>query len=358
MTDQYTEDQEVELYDDVENEDEVVEEAHDPKNAEAQSVASVDKAGDATGKAPLPSQGTAKNNTKQDPMPKTKAGMINAMNMKLMQSTKADVQKLYASYHGLGESLEDQSAEEAELQYQPDFSDDLNALINDEATLSEEFRTKAGTIFEAAIKHKLSEEIDRLEAKYDEELTEELESTKADMVEKVDSYLNYVVEQWMEDNQVAIQSGLRAEIAEDFMTGLKGLFEESYIDVPESKVDLVDDLADTVEELEDRLNDTTAQAITMAEELEQYKRDAIIRESARGLAETQVEKLKSLVEDVDFEDEETFAQKVETVKESYFNKEVTESKEAGYAEAEEGDSPVQAVGSMATYLSALEKTKK
>ena len=358
MTDQYTEDQEVELYDDVENEDEVVEEAHDPKNAEAQSVASVDKAGEATGKAPLPSQGTAKNNTKQDPMPKTKAGMINAMNMKLMQSTKADVQKLYASYHGLGESLEDQSAEEAELQYQPDFSDDLNALINDEATLSEEFRTKAGTIFEAAIKHKLSEEIDRLEAKYEEELSEELESTKADMVEKVDSYLNYVVEQWMEDNQVAIQSGLRAEIAEDFMTGLKGLFEESYIDVPESKVDLVDDLADTVEELEDRLNDTTAQAITMAEELEQYKRDAIIRESARGLAETQVEKLKSLVEDVDFEDEETFAQKVETVKESYFNKEVTESKEAGYAEAEEGDSPVQAVGSMATYLSALEKTKK
>ena len=96
----------------------------------------------------------------------------------------------------------------------------------------------------------------------------------------------------------------------------------------------------------------------MAEELEHYKRDAIIRESARGLAETQVEKLKSLVEDVDFEDEETFAQKVETVKESYFNKEVTESKEAGYAEAEEGDSPVQAVGSMATYLSALEKTKK
>ena len=246
MTDQYTEDQEIELYDDVENEDEVVEEAHDPKNAEAQSVASVDKAGDATGKAPLPSQGTAKNNTKQDPMPRTKAGMINAMNMKLMNSSKADVQKLYASYHGLGESFEDQSAEEAELQYQPDFSDDLNALINDEATLSEEFRTKAGTIFEAAIKHKLSEEIDRLEAKYEEELSEELESTKADMVEKVDSYLNYVVEQWMEDNQVAIQSGLRAEIAEDFMTGLKGLFEESYIDVPESKVDLVDDLADTV----------------------------------------------------------------------------------------------------------------
>ena len=362
MTDQYTEDQEIELYDDVENEDEIVEAAHghDPKNAEAQSVASVDKAGEATGSAKLPNMGTAKNNTKQDPMPKTKAGMINAMFTKMNGMPKSEMAKLYASYHGGGmrESFDDQSTEEAELQYQTDFSDDLNALINDEATLSEEFRTKAETIFEAAIKSKLSEEIDRLEAKYDEELTEELESTKADMVEKVDSYLNYVVEQWMEDNQVAIQSGLRAEIAEDFMTGLKGLFEENYIDVPESKVDLVDDLADTVEELEDRLNDTTAQAITMAEELEYYKRDAIIRESARDLAETQVEKLKSLVEDIDFEDEETFAQKVATVKESYFNKEVKESTEAAYTEAEEGDSPIVTSGSMDAYLKALQKTNK
>ena len=358
MTDQYTEDQEIELYDDVENEDEVVEEAHDPKNAEAQSVASVDKAGEATGTAKLPNMGTAKNSTKQDPMPKTKAGMINAMNMKLMNSSKADVQKLYASYHGLGESLEDQSAEEDELQYQPDFSEDLNALINDEATLSEEFRTKAGTIFEAAIKHKLSEEIDRLEAKYEEELSEELESTKADMVEKVDSYLNYVVEQWMEDNQVAIQSGLRAEIAENFMTGLQGLFEENYIEVPESKVDLVDDLADTVEELEESLNVTTAKAIELSEELEVYKRDAVIREYSRDLAETQREKLASLVEDIDFEDEETFAQKVATVKESYFNKEVKESTEAAYTEAEEGDSPVATSGSMDMYLRALAKTNK
>mgnify|MGYP001193927704 CR=1 FL=1 len=390
MTDQYTEDQEVELHDDVENEDEIAEAmhggmkkkkmpeamhmhggmkkkkmpeamGHDPKNAEAQSVASVDKAGDATGKAPLPSQGTATHNTKQDPMPKTKSGMINAMYHEMNKMKKKDLMAAYggmmkqmnASYH-----MESVEAEETELQYQADFTDDLNALINDEATLSEEFKTKAETIFEAAIKHKLSEEIDRLEAKYDEELSEELESTKADMVEKVDSYLNYVVEQWMEDNQVAIQSGLRAEIAEDFMTGLKGLFEENYIEVPESKVDLVDDLADTVEELEDRLNDTTAQAITMAEELEQYKRDAIIRESARDLAETQVEKLKSLVEDIDFEDEETFAQKVETVKESYFNKEVKESAEAEFQDEQGGDSPIQASGSMASYLSALEKTAK
>jgi hypothetical protein len=142
------------------------------------------------------------------------------------------------------------------------------------------------------------------------------------------------------------------------MTSLKGLFEENYIEVPESKVDLVDDLADTVEELEESLNSVTAQAIELSEELEGYKRDAIIRESARDLAATQVEKLKSLVEDVDFEDEETFAQKVATIKESYFKKETAESKEAAYAtETEDGESPVQASGAMDQYLKALAKTK-
>jgi len=354
MTDQYTEDQELELHDDVENE--VVEEGtHDPKNAEAQSVASVDAAGDKTGRAPK----RKGDQTKQDPMPKTKAGMINAAYTKLSGMKREELSvalsKLMAEDF---ESEEGTITEPTEIQYEVDFSDDLNALINDEATLSEEFKQKAETIFEAAIKHKLAEEIDRLEARYEEELAEEVTSTKEDLVEKVDSYLNYVVEQWMADNQVAIQAGLRAEIAENFMTGLKGLFEENYIEVPESKVDLVDDLADTVEELEESLNETTAKAIAMAEELEDYKRDAIIRESARGLAETQVEKLKSLVEDVEFEDEETFAQKVETVKESYFTKTVSESKEAQFVGSEEdGESPVITSAAMDMYLKALAKTK-
>jgi hypothetical protein len=355
MTDQYTEDQEIELYDDAENEDEVVEEGtHDPKNAEAQSVASVDKAGEATGTA----KKRKGDNTKKDPMPKTKAGMINAAYQMMSKAKKEDLSVMLSKMMAEDYEVEGEETEATEIEYQADFSQDLNALIADEATLSEEFKGKAGVIFEAAIKSKLVEEIDRLEAKYEEELSEEVESAKSDMVEKVDSYLNYVVEQWMEDNKVAIQTGLRAEIAEGFMTGLKGLFEENYIEVPESKVDLVDDLADTVEELEESLNATTAKAIEMAEELEVYKRDAIIRESARGLAETQVEKLKSLVEDVDFEDEETFAQKVATIKESYFNKEVKESTEAAYTEAEEGESPIQVSGSMDQYLKALQKTQK
>jgi len=355
MTDQYTEDQEIELHDDVENEDEVVEEAHDPKNAEAQSVASVEKADDAVKRAPA----RKGDNTQQDPMPKTKAGLMNAVYSKVSGMKK---EQIAGVLNGLMKEDWDEGegsiSEAPELNYQADFSQDLNALIQDEATLSEEFKGKAATIFEAAIKSKLSEEIDRLEAKYEEELSEEIASTRADMVEKVDSYLNYVVEQWMEDNRVAIQSGLRAEIAENFMTNLKGLFEENYIEVPESKVDLVDDLADTVEELEESLNATTAKAIELSEELEVYKRDFIIRESARGLAETQVEKLKSLVEDVDFEDEETFAEKVGTIRDSYFKKEFTESTEAAYVEAEDGDSPVITSGSMDMYLKALEKTSK
>ena len=355
MTDQYTEDQEIELHDD---ENEIMEaQGHDPKNAEAQSVASVDKADDSVKKAPA----RKGDQTKQDPMPKTKAGLINAMYNSMSKAPKVKLQTMYNGMmkaEGIEWDEDEAIAETSNIQYEADFSQDLSALVESEATLSEEFKEKAETIFEAAIKSKLSEEIDRLEAKYEEELAEEIQTTKTDLVEKVDSYLNYVVEQWMEDNQVAIQNGLRAEIAENFMNNLKDLFTESYIEVPESKVDLVDDLAETVEELEESLNVTTAKAIELSEELEGYKRDAIIRESARDLAETQVEKLKSLVEDVDFEDEETFARKVATIKESYFTKKTTETVDIT-DEVEDGDvAPMTSSPVMESYLSAIKKTNK
>ena len=360
MTDEnQIEDQDVELHDEV-TEDEVMEMAtHDPKNAEAQSVASVDKAGDATGTAPKRKMagGTAADNTKQDPMPKTKAGMINAM-YKEMSRMKKD--KLTASYHNMMKN-EDVDVDEgetiAEIDYQVDFSQDLNALVESEATLSDEFKQKAETIFEAAIKSKLTEEIDRLEEKYNEELAEEIESTKSDLVEKVDNYLNYVVEQWMEDNKLAVQTGLRTEIAEKFMNNLKDLFTESYIEVPESKVDLVDELAAEVEELEEAHNTAIAKQLEMATQLEEYQRAAIIAEASEGLVETQVEKLKKLAEDVDFDDEETFTQKVATIKESYFTKKSAESADI---EEDTSDDDIQAVASdtMAQYLSAIQRTKK
>jgi hypothetical protein len=356
MTDEYkVEDQDIELHDDVE--DEVVEEGHDPKNAETQSVASVDQAGEKTGRA----KKRKGDNTKQDPMqklPNTKAGMINASFQYMNSLSKSEMAELYGRLFAEGVEVEEGEELEARtVNYKTDFGSDLNALIKDEATLSEEFKDKAGVIFEAAINSKLAAEIDRLEEKYDEELNEAIDSTKSELVEKVDSYLGYVVEQWMEDNKVAIQAGLRTEIAENFMNSLKDLFTESYIEVPESKVDLVDELADTVEDLEEKLNKTTAQAIEMAEELEGYQRDAIIRENSRDLAETQIEKLKSLVADVDFESEETFAKKVSTVKESYFTKKTsTEAEEIDGTE--DGETPAEVSSSMDSYLSALKSQSK
>ena len=348
MTDQYTEDQ-VDFYDE---ENEVVEEGMDPKNAEQQSIASVDKAGEATKQAP---KRKGDKNVGDKKAPKTKAGMLNAAFNQLSAMRKEDLAKAMSKLIDEEDELEGNTVVAAEdTDY--DFSEDLNALVESEATLSEEFKTKTAIIFEAAVKSKISEEIDRLETQYKEELDSEISQTRDDMVEKVDSYLNYVVETWMEENKVAIETGLRTEIAEGFMNNLKDLFTESYIEVPESKVDLVDDLAEQVEELETAVNESTSRALAMAEELEVYKRDAIIREASRDLAETQIEKLKSLVSNVDFEDDDTFAHKVATVKESYFN---VKSTGTTILEADESDDEsVETNDVMDQYLRAIRKSAK
>ena len=338
--------QEVELHDDIN--DEIVEEtlvdesaAPAPKgkpdaNAtdEEESIASVDKASNAV---------------KKSPVPKTKAGMINAMSMKLQSMKKDDIQAAYFK-----DSV-DMDNVDAIVETQIDTSAELDALVESEATLSDEFKAKTAVLFETAVKSKLSEEVDRIEAQYKEELAEEVSSTKAELVEKVDSYLNYVVETWMEENQIAIQNGLRTEIAETFMDKMKDLFVESYITVPESKVDLVDELAESVEELETKLNETTQKFIDTTEELEVHKRETIVREASRDLAETQVEKLKSLVESIDFEDEEQFASKVKTVKESYFTKEITGSDEVEQV-VEDADNTVEVSSVMEQYLQTIRKT--
>ena len=357
MTDKENiEDQDVELQ---ETDEEISEMKHDPKNAEAQSIASVDKAADAgTSSAPLPDApgATAKHNTKKDPMPKmTKAGMINAMFHKMKKAKKTNLETMYAQVMKDHVENEEEDAiveDTPSIDYKADFKDDLKALVAEEATLSDEFKQKAEIIFEAAIQSKLTDEIDRLEEKYNEELEAEIQSTKSDLVEKVDNYLNYVVENWMEENKLAIQNGLRTEIAEDFMNKLKDLFTESYIEVPEGKTDMVEELADTVDDLETKLNKATDDAISMAEELENFRRDAVIREASKDLADTQVEKLTKLVDNIDYEDQETFAQKVATVKESYFKA----NKVTGTDEIEEDHSPIESSGSMDQYLKAIKKT--
>lgn len=344
MTDQIQE-QDVELDD--------IEEAHDPKNAEAQSVASVDKAA-ATGPGQAATRTGDKRNS--EPMPKTKAGMINAMYTKMSGMNKASLQAMYKGMHEDVEFEEEETAVVSEAQI--DVNSELKHLVDNEATLSEEFKEKTAVLFETAVNAKIAEEVERLDEQYKEELAEEVKTMKESMVEKIDSYLNYVVENWMEENKVAIQNGLRTEIAEGFMNSLKNLFTESYIEVPEGKVDLVDDLAGQVEELEEKLNKTTKDAIGLSEEIEVLKRERVIAEAAKGLADTQAEKLAGLCEKIEFEDEVSFAKKVATVKESFFNETKTEAKAIEEA-ADEGDTEEVAIPSiMEAYVSALRKTQK
>mgnify|MGYP006159869249 CR=1 FL=1 len=273
-------------------------------------------------------------------IPKTKAGVIQATVDMLKKAKSEDAKKMFSKLVTIDSEpaniKSEKDAEKAVSTKMPepkakakveamDFDDDIDAIIKEEATLSDGFRGKASAIFEAVLTSKLSEEVDRLEAEYAQNLEEEVSEVHSSLVEKVDSYLNYVVEGWMEDNQLQVQEGLRTEIAEEFMTSLQSVFKEHYIEVPEGKEDLVDDLSEQVSELEDTLNKTTDDNIKLHAEVQNFEKQAVVREQSLGLAETEAEKLASLVEDIDFDTKETFEMKVKTVKESYFTKEVTES---------------------------------
>ena len=199
--------------------------------------------------------------------------------------------------------------------------EDLDALLSGE-NLSEEFVQKASTIFEAAVIARAEEVIAEAEVALKEQFEAAVEEIKEDLAAKVDDYLNYMVEEWMKENEIAIEKGLRAEIVEDFITGLKGLFEEHYIDIPTDKVDVVGELAEKVEELESALNEQISKGVELTKELNEQKKIEAIYTACEGLTQTQVEKLKSLAEGVEFNTEEEFATKLSTLKESYFRSDV------------------------------------
>lgn len=199
--------------------------------------------------------------------------------------------------------------------------EDLDALLGGE-NLSEEFVQKASTIFEAAVIARAEEVIAEAETELMEQFEAAIEEVKEDLAAKVDDYLNYMVEEWVKDNEIAIEKGLRSEIVEDFITGLKGLFEEHYIDIPAEKVDVVEGLTTKVEELEDALNEQIKAAVEMKKELNEAKKVEAIYAACEGLTQTQVEKLKSLAEGVEFTTEEEFGTKLTTLKEGYFKADV------------------------------------
>ena len=222
---------------------------------------------------------------------------------------------------------EDEEEEDEEVKkesYDIDMTDDIEALVSDE-DLSEGFKDKAKTIFEAAVAAKVKEQLVEKEAELEEELNKKVEEVKEDLTEKVDSYLNYVSESWVSENELAIERGLKSELTEDFINGLKKLFEEHYVEVPEDKFDVVEELANRLDEMEDKLNEEVAGNIQAQQDIEELKREKIISEASVDLADTQVEKLKALAEEVDFENEENFVEKVSTLKESYFGSEKLEA---------------------------------
>ena len=196
--------------------------------------------------------------------------------------------------------------------------EDIDALFSDDDTISEEFKGKVSTIFEARVNDRVSQIEEEIETQYAGMLEEAIEAVKSDLTEKVDDYLSYVVEQWMEENEIAIETGLRAELTEDFIGGLRNLFAEHYIDVPVEKVDLVDELAGKVEELESKLNEEIERGMSYAKALVESRKSEVAREVAEGLTDTQAEKIKSLAESVEFSTEDEYKSKLETIRENYF----------------------------------------
>ena len=250
----------------------------------------------------------------------------------------------------------DEKKEETESRIKDiDVAEDVEALVGDEDDLSEEFKTKAATIFEAAVKSKVRIEVDRISEEMKTEFDNNIDSYKEELTEKVDNYLNYVVEQWSKDNELAIERGLKGEIAEDFISGLQQLFTDHYIDVPDEKYDVLEAQSDKISELEDKLNEQIEKNVNLKESNDVYMREQVIAEVSDDLADTEVEKFKSLTEDVDFTDEESFREKLETLKESYFPKVAVDNKSH-----DENDDPAQDIdttGAMSAYMSAISRNK-
>lgn len=324
--------------------DEIVDEVNEDSLDEAAAPeADGEKAADDTKAAIDKSEPT------QAAAPKTKAGMINAMYKEMSKMKKGD---LMAAYHKMM-AKEDVDVDDEAIA-ENNFDEDLNALVESEATLSDGFRAKAEVIFEAAVKAKVAETVDSLEEQYKEELAEETTRIHNELVEKVDGYLNYVVENWMEENKLAIESGLRNEISESFMKALHGVFNEHYIEVPESKVDLVDDMAKRNDDLEEQLNASIENNIKLKEQVADLSKEHVINEAAADLSEAQTEKLKSLAEGVSFDNAEDFASKVATLKESYFKAAPAETP-TETVELDEETEEVQVSDTMSRYLAALKK---
>jgi len=273
---------------------------------------------------------------------------MKAMKMKKAEMEPKDKEEMMmkkASYKK--EEIEDETI---------DVSADVDALVKDE-DLSEEFKSKAATIFEAAVNSKVKEAKKKMMAGYEEKLKEESEKAKGELVEKVDSYLSYVVEEWMKENELALERGIKGEIAEDFISGLKKLFEEHYISVPDEKYDVLEDQASKIDSLQKKLDEEIEKNVELNKENSESKRTSIVAEMGEDLAETSKEKFNKLAEEVEYKNEEDFKAKVSTIKESYFGAKKEASSDIDDVAVGESTENVDLSKSMAAYTAAITKTK-
>ena len=307
--------------------------------------------------------------TQGDKMPTTKMGMLNAMMQHMGSKSKKDLAAMYGEmmkntegYHEMAHAKKEGAMYGKKMKKEDiDLSDDINALFGDEE-LSEEFKEKATTIFEAAVISKINESLEEMSEMFETATALEEDEVKAEMVERLENSLDYVVNEWMDNNRLAVENGIRTEIAEEFMGGLKTLFEQSYIEMPEEKVDVLGELSDKVDSLEEELNKELQKNIDLSTEIETLHRGSAIADVSQDLTVAQSEKLKGLAEGVDFVSEEDFKEKIEMLKDTYF----TDIEEEAQNETifdeeeplEEEASAPKVSNEMAQYMSAISRTVK
>jgi len=256
-------------------------------------------------------------------------------------------------------SEEEVVSEEEEVVAEYDIEEDINALLQGEE-LSEEFEEKARTIFEAAIKAKSTEIQEELTAQYEQSLQEQVSEIKEELTDRVDAYLEYVAEEWMTENQLAVESGLKSEMTESFLTGIRSLFEDHYVSIPEEKYDVLNSMVEKLDEMEDKLNEQIERNIALKQRLAESVADTIFSEVCEGLALSQKEKLASLAENVEFDSEDTYREKLVTLRKSYFpeNAGAQRDQSENISESADATAPVQVSGLMESYLNTLTRVAK
>ena len=294
-------------------------------------------------------------------------GLKKYLDKKKEKSETSDKEKTEEGYkmkketsHEDEKKMKSEKSEDDQKAKDVDVKEHIDALTSGESDLSEEFKQKAATIFEAAITSKVKAISEEMQADYNKKFDEEVSKAKTDLVEKVDAYMNYVVNEWMKENELAIEKGIKGEIAEDFINGLKKLFEDHYIDVPDEKYDVLEDQASKIEELEKKLNEQISKNVEMNKENSSLKRTDIIAEVASDLADTSKEKFAKLTEEVEYSNADDFKKKCETIKESYFGnkKEANSDSEVDNAVADnQGVNTEDLSNAMAAYTTAISKTK-